>query len=127
MLAAERTALEHRLDLMNSRAQLYDSWRAIKVAANALQGVFNVALTNQYITPPTTNNPFAFIEQAKQFSLVINAELPLVRVNERNAFRSALIGYQRAAGACRARRTRSRSRSATTSALCTRGIFSTRF
>ena len=95
LVAAERTALEHRLDLMNARAQLYDSWRAIKVAANALQGVFNVALTNQFITPPTTNNPFAFVEQAKQFSLVVNAELPLVRVNERNTFRAALIGYQR--------------------------------
>ncbi len=27
LLAAERTALEHRLDLMNTRAQLYDAWR----------------------------------------------------------------------------------------------------
>src|SRR5262249_47882630 len=33
--------------------------------------------------------------QAKTFSLVINAELPLVRVNERNNFRAALIGYER--------------------------------
>jgi hypothetical protein len=96
LLAGERTALEHRLDQMNNRAALYDAWRAIKVAANALQGYFNVALTNQFITPPTTNNPFAFVDQAKSFSLVLNAELPLVRMTERNAFRSALIGYQRA-------------------------------
>ena len=95
LLAAERTALEHRLDLMNARAQLYDAWRQIRVAANALRGVLNVALTNTYLTPPNTTNPFGFIDQAKQFSLVINAELPLVRLNERNNFRSALIGYQR--------------------------------
>ena len=56
---------------------------------------FNVALTNQFVTPPTTTNPFGFVDQAKQFSLVINAELPLVRVAERNNFRPALINYQR--------------------------------
>ena len=39
----------------------------------------------------TRTNPFAFLSQAKQFSLAINAELPLVRINERNAFRTALI------------------------------------
>jgi hypothetical protein len=35
------------------------------------------------------------VNQAKQFSLVINAELPLVRVAERNNFLTALINYQR--------------------------------
>jgi hypothetical protein len=96
LLAAERVALEHRLDVMNTRAQLYDAWRQIRVTANALRGVLNVAITNQFLTPPTTTNPFAFLEQAKQFSLVLNAELPLVRMTERNAFRTALINYQRA-------------------------------
>jgi hypothetical protein len=95
LLSAERTALENRLDLMNARAQLYDTWRQIRVQANALKGVFNVAVTNQYLTPPTTNNPFGFVNQAQQFSLVLNAELPLVRVAERNNFRTALINYQR--------------------------------
>ena len=52
------------------------------------KGVFNVALTNQFVTPPTTTNPFGFVDQAKQFSLVLNAELPLVRVAERNNFRA---------------------------------------
>jgi K+-sensing histidine kinase KdpD len=80
---------------MNFRAQLYDAWRQLRVTANALMGVLNVTVTNQYLTPPTTNNPFAFLDQAKQFSLVLNAELPLVRINERNQFRTALINYQR--------------------------------
>ena len=95
LLIAERTALENRLDLMNARAQLYDTWRQIRVSANALKGVFNVAVTNQIVTPPTTNNPFGFLDQAKQFSLVLNAELPLVRVAERNNFRLQLINYER--------------------------------
>jgi hypothetical protein len=96
LLAAERTALERRLDVMNTRANLYDAWRQLRVTANALRGIVNVALTNQFLTPPTTTNPFGFLEQAKQFSLVLNAELPLVRLAERNAFRTALINYQRA-------------------------------
>ena len=73
---------------MNIRAQLYDAWRQIRVTANALKGILNVTLTNQFLTPPTTTNPFAFLDQAKQFSLVLNAELPLVRVAERNNFRT---------------------------------------
>ena len=95
LLAFERVALEHRLDLMNSRAALYDTWRQIKVTANALQGYLNIAVTNQFITPPTNTNPFGFVDQAKQFSVVLNAELPLVRMTERNNFRTALINYQR--------------------------------
>src|SRR5208283_1442035 len=96
--AAVRIALEYRLDLMNARAQLYDAWRQIRVKANALKGVFNVALTNQVFTPPTTAtftpNPFGFFSQAHQFSLVFNAELPLIRVLERNEFRQAIINYE---------------------------------
>ena len=44
--SAVRIALEYRMDLMNNRAQLYDAWRQIRVTANALKGVFNVAITN---------------------------------------------------------------------------------
>lgn len=95
LLAAERIALENRLDLMNSRAQLYDAWRQLRVTANALKGVLNVTLTNQYLTPTPTTNPFGFIDQAKQFSLVLNTELPLVRISQRNNFRTAWINFQR--------------------------------
>src|SRR5262249_52319779 len=93
--AAVRIALEYRLDLMSQRAQLYDAWRQIRVVANTLQGIINVSLTNQVFTAPNTTNAFAFLSQAKTFSLTLNAELPLVRVSERNNFRQALITYQR--------------------------------
>jgi Outer membrane efflux protein len=94
--SAVRISLEYRMDLMNDRAMLYDMWRQIRVTANALKGVFNLALTNNVYTPVVTNtNPFGFLSQAKQFSLTLNAELPLVRMTERNNFRTALINYQR--------------------------------
>lgn len=92
---AARVALENRLDLMNARAQLYDSWRQIRVTANALKGVFNVNLTNQVFTSPYTTNPMGFMSSAKQVALQFNTELPLIRLNERNNFRTALINYQR--------------------------------
>jgi hypothetical protein len=93
--AAVRIALEYRQDLMNSRAVLYDTWRQIRVTANALKGVLNVILSNNVYTTPMPNNPLEFLSQAKQFSLSLQTELPLVRVSERNAFRTALITYQR--------------------------------
>ncbi len=74
--SAVRIALEYRMDLMNDRAMLYDMWRQIRVTANALKGVFNLALTNNVYTPVVSNtNPFGFLSQAKQFSLTLNAEL----------------------------------------------------
>lgn len=93
--AAERIALENRVDLMNARAQLYDAWRQLAVTANALQGVFNVNLNNQVLTSNSSNNPFAFDSSAKNFSLSLNAELPLIRLNERNTYVQAHIQYER--------------------------------
>ena len=95
LLVSERTALENRLDLMNNRAQLYDAWRQLAVTANALQGYFNVSISNQFLTPTNTTNPLGFLDQSKQFSLVLNTELPLVRVNERNNYIAAQITYNR--------------------------------
>jgi len=94
--AAVRIALEYRMDLMNARASLYDAWRQIRVTANALKGVLNLTLTNNIYTPVAPNNPLEFLSQAKQFGLAFQTELPLVRVNERNNFRMAMINYQRA-------------------------------
>jgi hypothetical protein len=94
--AAVRIAMEYRMDLMNTRAGLYDTWRQIRVTANALKGVLNLTVTNNIYTPVAPNNPFDFLSQAKQFGLAFQTELPLVRVNERNNFRTAIINYQRA-------------------------------
>lgn len=96
LLAAERVALENRVDLMNNRATLYDTWRQLAVTANGLQGVFNVNVSNQIGTPVNNQNPLGFLDQSKQFSVQFQTELPLIRVTERNAYRNATINYNRA-------------------------------
>src|SRR5262249_61518056 len=91
--AASRTALVNRLDLMNVRAELVDSWRQIAIFANALLGTFNVDYNLATSTP--TNKPLAFGGSRNKDTVTLNTELPLVRLSERNSYRAALIGYQR--------------------------------
>src|SRR5262249_35461070 len=47
-------------------------------------------------TPPGGSKPLAFSGSRTNQELIINAQLPLVRVAERNAYRIALINYERA-------------------------------
>ncbi len=93
--AAERVSLENRLDLMNNRATLYDLWRQYAVNANALKGVFTVTLTNTYSTPTTTTNPMGFLDNARNFQMVLSTELPLIRMAQRNTYRNGIINYRR--------------------------------
>ncbi len=90
-----RFAEAHRLDLMNVRAQVLDAWRQIAVFANALLAPLNVQYTLNASTPAGVAQPFDFNASRTQQQLILNAELPLVRVRERNNYRAALIGYQR--------------------------------
>jgi len=89
-----QTAFENRLDLMNQQAQLVDSWRKIKVAANALMGTFNVEYHIDSLTPRGLGTPLAFTPQSTRHDLVFNTLLPIVRITERNNYRSTLIAYQ---------------------------------
>jgi hypothetical protein len=93
---AVRTALSNRLDLMNARGQLVDSWRQINVTANALQGVVNAQYNLNAGTKPGANQPFNFTGSETTSQLQFNFQLPLVRRAERNAYRTALISYQAA-------------------------------
>jgi hypothetical protein len=95
LAAVSRYALANRLDLMNVRAQLVDSWRKIKVAANALLGTFNVEYNASVTTPPGHSQPFKFGGSTGTSRLIFNGQLPLVRVAERNNYRATLIAYQR--------------------------------
>jgi outer membrane lipoprotein SlyB len=80
---------------MNVRAQMVDSWRQIAIFANALLGTFNVEYNLSTSTPATVNQPLAFGGSRNTHRLSLNTELPLVRINERNNYRAALIAYQR--------------------------------
>ena len=90
-----QTALTHRLDLMNTRGQVVDAWRQIKVQANALQGVFDIQYNLNGNTPSGGANPAAFSGANTDHQVVFRGELPLVRRAERNNYRAAQIGYQR--------------------------------
>ena len=92
--AISRAALENRLDLMNNRAQLVDSWRKIKVAANALLGVVNVEYHYDVSTPAGVRQPLNFGGTRSRSQFILNSELPLVRVQQRNDYRAAIITYQ---------------------------------
>ena len=54
-------ALANRLDFMNARASLVDSWRSIQVSADALQSVLNVTAGGDLRT--ARNNPLSFRAQ----------------------------------------------------------------
>lgn len=93
---AVQAALANRWDLMNARAQLVDSWRQVRVTANALMGVFNVGYNLQSQTPTNGAHPLAFTTAGTSQQVSFNFQLPLNRLAERNAYRVALINYQQA-------------------------------
>ena len=95
LFAGCRHALTNRLDLMNGRAQLMDSWRQIAVSANALQGVMNVEYSLLGTSPANVAQPVNFNAGSLRHRLILTGDLPLVRIQERNAYRATLINWQR--------------------------------
>jgi hypothetical protein len=93
--AVIQAALTSRLDLMNARGDVVDNWRQIAVTANALQGVFTVEYDLNSSTPAGRADPFGFSSSRSTSQLKFNMQLPLTRRAERNAYRAALIQYQR--------------------------------
>jgi outer membrane protein TolC len=92
---AAQQALGNRLELMNTRAQLNDSWRNIAVRANSLLGVLNVGYNYATTSTPNADQPFNLGGSRGTHNLVVTGELPIVRRAERNEYRVALIAYQR--------------------------------
>jgi hypothetical protein len=90
-----QAALINRLDLMNARAQVVDSWRQITVQANSLQGVFNVRYDLESTTPTDEAAGLAFAGTRSRHTVTMQVEPPFVRRAERNQYRASLIGYQR--------------------------------
>lgn len=89
-------AVANRLDLMNARGNYVDAWRQLAIFANALLGTVNVQYHVDSSTPATGASPFAFAGSRTHQEAILNTELPIVRVQERNNYRAALINYQRA-------------------------------
>jgi len=91
---ALRIACENRLDWMNARAALVDRWRQIRVVANSLMSKLDVTVKGELDT--IHNNPLRFASSTGQLQLGLQFDPPLTRLAERNAYREALIDYQRA-------------------------------
>ncbi len=92
---ALKLAREQRLDLQNQRARRMDAWRKVEVAANRLTADVSLAGNATIATRGTSANPFAYDARAGRFSLGLQFDSPLVRQAERNAYRAALVEYQR--------------------------------
>ena len=87
------SALVNRLDLMNQRGALADSWRQIKYAGDSLRSILNVSASQSIRTRTGSNNPFDFTFDDSTTRLGLQFDAPLNRRSERNIFRLALINY----------------------------------
>ncbi len=86
----------NRRDWMNARAALVDQWRLIEVAANALKANLDVVVEGR--VDPLSSNLFgspAVNNTTGQLRVGLEFDAPLTRLAERNAYRQALINYQR--------------------------------
>jgi outer membrane protein TolC len=92
-VAAIGVALVQRLDLKNTRGAVEDADRAVFVAADDMKGDVDLfATAGVDSTPATHAGRFLFHQGTYQFGLDI--DLPLERLDERNALRRALIAHQ---------------------------------
>lgn len=90
-----RIAVEERLDLMNARARVMDARRRVEVIANDLKAILDVGIDGSISTDPGGTDPFDFRSDTGQLSASLSFDTPLNQISERNAYRQALIAYQR--------------------------------
>ncbi len=88
-------AHRHRLDLMNSQAQVMDAFRKVEVAADALQSDLSVTGSVALGSDPSQNNALRFDSSANSYRVGAQFDGPLNRRNERNFYRAQQIAYQR--------------------------------
>lgn len=88
-------AIENRLELMNARGNVMDARRQLEITANKLQSVLNVVTQGNLGTDPG-NKPFDFRADQSSFQAGLQFSAPLDQVLQRNNFRAAIVGYQRA-------------------------------
>jgi hypothetical protein len=81
-----------RLDWMNARASLVDSWRLIRFNADNLESVLDVVFSGDIRN--TGDNPIRLRDTAGTLRVGVQFDAPLTRLQERNTYRQALIEYQ---------------------------------
>ncbi len=88
---ALNVALANRLDVMNNRAALVDSWRLIAFNADALQSNVTVSFGGDIST--VGENPVKFRRQTGSLRASLQIDPPFTRLLERNNYRQSLIDY----------------------------------
>lgn len=91
---AFETARQHRLDWMNARANLVDTWREIEVTGNQLKSELDLVVKGNLGT--RGDNPIEFTTDNSRIRMGLEFDSPITRLAERNKYREALIDYQRA-------------------------------
>lgn len=91
---AFETARQQRLDWMNARANLVDTWRQIEVTGNTLMSGLDLKIEGDLGT--RGKNPVEFTADNGSLRMGLEFDSPITRLKERNEYREALIDYQRA-------------------------------
>ena len=86
------TAVTNRLDIMNNRAALVDTWRLIEFNANDLKSRLDIEFNGDVSTQG--NNPFKFQGPTGTLNVRVRFDAPFTRLLERNNYRQQLIDYQ---------------------------------
>lgn len=82
----------NRLDYMNNRAALVDTWRLIAFNADRLQSILDVELSGDLGT--VGRNPIEFRSPNGSLRASLRFDAPFTRLLERNNYRQALVDYQ---------------------------------
>lgn len=87
-------ARANRVDWMNNRAALVDTWRLIEFNANALESGLDLVFSGDVGT--TGVNPAEFNHTTGTLRAGLRFDAPFTRLQERNNYRQQLINYQQA-------------------------------
>lgn len=91
---AVQIAQQQRLDWMNARAQLVDSWRSIEVVADNLESSLDLVFSGDMQN--INDNPLSLRAKTGRLRAGFQWDTALTRMNERNQYRQVLIEYQQA-------------------------------
>ena len=91
---AFQIASEHRLDWMNRKAQLVDTWRKIDIAADRLRGAMSLTFDGTLGTSDKYGVQFS--KNNSDLALGLRWDTPLDRYDEMLAYRRSQIAYQNA-------------------------------
>jgi outer membrane protein TolC len=95
---AIRLALDHRLDLLTNRGQVFDAQRQVVVAANALQAGIDLVGTATVRSPNNRSSDIARIGLDPRVGLYtagVVVDLPWERTAERNVYRESYVRLEK--------------------------------